>query len=223
MDLLLEADAVITIDLDDTLYPERTYVRSGFRAISCLLEELYGIRTGEMLWEEFQLGNPDAIGTVCSRFGLPSALRGELLQVYRCHTPEIECTAGARALLARLQALGMRLAVITDGRAVSQRQKLKALGLLEAFSCLVISEEQGFGKPDPRCFERVMESLPARDYVYIADNPAKDFVAANSLGWQTIGLADPGSNIHRAREIPSSHQPRHWVGDLCDLNPVIKS
>ena len=51
-----------------------------------------------------------------------------------------------------------------------------------------------FWKPHPFSFEFVASTwnIPHEKLTYLADNPLKDFVGPNRLGWQTIRLRDPG-------------------------------
>jgi putative hydrolase of the HAD superfamily len=43
----------------------------------------------------------------------------------------------------------------------------------------------------------VMNNKLAVNYIYIADNPKKDFITPNKLGWTSICLLDKGQNIHK--------------------------
>jgi putative hydrolase of the HAD superfamily len=42
----------------------------------------------------------------------------------------------------------------------------------------------------------VMNNKNAENFIYIADNPNKDFITPNKLGWTTICLLDRGQNVH---------------------------
>ncbi len=41
-----------------------------------------------------------------------------------------------------------------------------------------------------------MDNKIAENYIYIADNPKKDFITPNKLGWTSICLLDKGQNVH---------------------------
>ncbi|MCA9176805.1 MAG: HAD family hydrolase [Planctomycetales bacterium] len=188
----LPRNGVIVFDLDDTLIAERQFVASGFRAIA---RHLGRPELAERLWECYAGGDRDALGTVMRASGL-ACDKSELLAVYREHTPQLELAPGVRDLLQQLADRGHPLGLITDGRSVTQRNKLRALGLESRFDCIVISAEFGSEKPDERNFRHVMETLPAERYTYVGDNLHKDFIAPNRLGWLTICLLDQGENIH---------------------------
>ena len=62
----------------------------------------------------------------------------------------------------------------------------------------VISEDFGSEKPALANFEYFMKRYPGcSDFTYVGDNPDKDFIAPNTLGWETICLRDDGRNIHK--------------------------
>ena len=61
-----------------------------------------------------------------------------------------------------LRASGSRLALITNGGAAGQRRKIERFGLADLFDLILIEGEVGFGKPDPRVFERALERAGGR-------------------------------------------------------------
>ena len=79
----------------------------------------------------------------------------------------------------------MRVAILSDGRSITQRLKLKSVGL-EGIPCF-ISEDYGSVKPDSSRYLAVEDKWPQSKYVYIGDNPEKDFKAPNEMGWLTLG------------------------------------
>ena len=67
-DHVSDLDAVI-FDLDDTLYPEKDYVRCGYRAVSALFPNVPDM--AQRLWAAFEDGRP-AIDAVLEEEGLQS-------------------------------------------------------------------------------------------------------------------------------------------------------
>lgn len=212
---------VIVFDLDDTLYKEQDFVRSGLRFVADTVRNLYGLDVTSDLLRWLHSGEKDILGRICSIMGLPNSAKESLLWLYRLHTPQIKLEARVSQLLARLSSQGAILAVLTDGRAITQRNKLAALGLqnLPAF----ISEESGTVKPDTARFMEIMRRYNRSRYVYVADNPQKDFVGPNALGWLTLGLRDDGRNIHdQSRELmDETANPAHWLDTLEDLEKFL--
>lgn len=64
-------------------------------------------------------------------------------------------------------------------------------------SNIIVAEEFGSEKPAERNYLYFSKKYPDTRYVYVGDNPEKDFLAPNRLGWETICLLDNGENIHR--------------------------
>jgi putative hydrolase of the HAD superfamily len=191
----------VAFDLDDTLYLERDYVRSGFRAVAedaaagtaVAAEDAFGF-----LWAQFLAG---ARGTTFDdllvHYPELAARRSvaDLVARYREHAPTIDYLPGAEALLGELRTLGVPLAVISDGPLVSQRAKAEALGVGRYANPVILTDLWGaaFWKPHARAFEAVGEAfaLPPERLVYVGDNPLKDFHAPRALGWRSVRLRLP--------------------------------
>jgi putative hydrolase of the HAD superfamily len=184
-------------DIDDTLYLERDYVRSGFQAAGAWAARWLDIdEFGERCWCRFQTGHRQSVfDEVLREAGyepVPS-LVGALVEIYRTHAPAIALCPDAESALRSISEVGS-VAVITDGPAASQARKAEALGLSAHARPIVLTDIFGteFRKPHPRAFEHVMHCQPAGRYIYIADNPAKDFTAPRQLGWFTVRVRRPG-------------------------------
>lgn len=177
---------LVAFDLDDTLFPEMEYVRSAYRAIAH--------RYGRHLLPAMMTAATPAEAFDSTRLPI-----GEVLEIYRFHYPDIRLPMASLWALASLKARGDTLAIVTDGRAATQRAKFDALGL-DRFvdpALLFISEEVGESKTEGTAFRRLTEmGGGAENCVYVGDNPAKDFRVPNMLGWNTICLLSNGENIH---------------------------
>lgn len=208
--------SVVVLDLDDTLYKEADYHDSGLREVCNWIEALYGRSLVGELEALKRQGERDLLGALCRLAGLPLSVKNSLLWVYRLHEPRIHLGLAAKETIQLLESL-CKVAILTDGRSVSQRRKLKALGLshLPAY----ISEEHGSEKPSPLRFELIMRDIPALDYVYVADNPKKDFLAPNALNWKTIGLIGDERNIHSqdCDGLSGAQLPKKWITSLDEL------
>jgi putative hydrolase of the HAD superfamily len=194
---------VIAFDLDDTLYKERDFVRSGWMAVAKHIAELnQGHVTANELFDVMQnAGNAfDALSAYLSdRNGLIAIDIDQMLAIYRNHFPSISLDKLTRYTLDRIKAEGYAIALITDGRATTQRNKIAALGLdkYAANEAIIISEEIGNDKNTPAPFELLRSRLGDVSYTYVGDNPAKDFHYPNLMGWKTLMLKDTqGVNIH---------------------------
>jgi len=186
---------IVAFDLDDTLYPEETFVRSGFRAVAHALSRRWEIaeeEAYEAMWGSLQRGGrgrqfDDAV----ERFGLRGRQPvAELVAIYRHHRPSISLPPETRAVL---EALAPRpLYVVTDGHKVVQQSKIEALGIAPLLRHAYITHRYGIRnrKPSVHVFELMMrrERCGPGQIVYIGDDPSKDFRGIRPLGIHTIRL-----------------------------------
>lgn len=201
MSLDLDALRAVVWDVDDTLFLEQDYARSGFEAVGAHVERTRGIAGfGARLVAMFEAGvRGDTFDRALAEFGAPAdkdTIR-ELVEIYRGHTPRISLLPDARAALDAAVARGWRQAALTDGPPRSQRAKVEALGLAAWCDPIVLAGElgPGRGKPAPDAFlvvERAL-GLTGSALLYVGDNPPRDFPAPWSLGWQTLRIRREGS------------------------------
>jgi putative hydrolase of the HAD superfamily len=217
MEIDLSTRTVLAFDLDDTLYKEIEFVRSGFAAI------LSAVAPAESLEQELALmlkHRADSINPLDNLFNrYPDRISvAEMVTIYREHLPRLTLSDSLRELISNARAIGGRTAIITDGRSRTQRNKIKALGLEQLVDAMVISEEVGSEKPAKQNFQLVEEAFGTGDYFYFADNPRKDFLTPNQLGWTTVGLLDDGNNIHpQSLAVSNEYLPHYWISDWSDL------
>jgi putative hydrolase of the HAD superfamily len=217
VDLELPDHSIVVFDLDDTLYKEIDYVISAYRAISLSLENvLHKDISGELLG--WYLQGHDAFALAKSMYDLSISVE-QMIEIYRFHSPSVSLAPGALALLTQLKTAKLPLGLLTDGRSKSQRAKINALGIVDFFDAIVISEEFGSSKPDARNYQYFERQFPERLYIYVGDNYSKDFVTPNLRRWTTIGVQDDGRNIHKMPpNLPSSYLPTCSVKSLMDIN-----
>lgn len=205
-------------DLDDTLYAERDYVRSALCYVGKEVERLYRRNAfAKLLLRLSEQRHPDPIARAWSQCMLPEAELSSMIAAMRAHLPAISLSAGAQTVLNHLRHQSRPYAIVTDGRSITQRAKIAALGCIDAAS-VSISDEVGVSKLDPARFAAVVEALPPGKYCYVGDNPAKDFFAPKQLGWQTIMLDLRGQGVH-AQHLPDdpAYHPDHIVTDLREI------
>lgn len=176
----------VIFDLDDTLYSERQYVRSGFHKIG---EFLGRADAAEKLWQYF-LEGASPINRYLDEISCQEKLE-ECLDIYRKQKPHIVLYNGASELLLGLKGLGLKIGIITDGRVEGQQNKIAALGLEDIVDDIIITDELGgiqFRKPNDIAF-RIMQcrwKMPFEQMVYIGDNLGKDFQAPAQLGMKCL-------------------------------------
>lgn len=192
MELKVDSQTIICFDLDDTLYNEVDYLKSAYHEIALDLDKKNGLSLYAKMFSLYRKKS-NVFDYLITNYGITHE---RLLNYYRTHIPNIKPFAGTVALLKSIQKNQGKLVLITDGRSSTQRNKLKALGLLSYFDMIIISEELGTEKPNAFNYIVVEEKFPNKQYVYIADNFRKDFIIPNRRNWSSIGLIDNGLNIH---------------------------
>lgn len=96
-----------------------------------------------------------------------------LLTIYRNHNPDIILKAETKLLLDHIKSKGANITLLTDGRSITQRNKIRALGLETWMDKVFISEELGSEKPSENNFMAVENHYKTLTYCYIADNLKK--------------------------------------------------
>lgn len=216
MDIKIDKNTVIVFDLDDTLYNEIDFLRSAYIEISKELEPNNWEQLYTLLFSLYR-NDKDVFEFICSTYKIDKT---ELIQRYRNHIPNIKLFDGVLDTLLKIRDHKGKLAIITDGRAVTQRNKIKKLGLLPYLDFIVISEEIGSEKPNESNYKTVEDYFKLKTYYYIADNFKKDFITPKKIGWKTIALIDKGLNIHSHAHTHTSEEylPELYIYSYSQIN-----
>lgn len=196
---------LVVFDLDDTLYPEREFVREGLQAAAILLEPSARDRFVAEAWRLFDDEGRRGVRLILTQAAeamIGTAKDIDMLErAYRQHRPKIAPRPGMQALLQRLRN-SAKLAVLSDGRHEEQKRKWQALSIQDFFDDVVFTDALGreYWKPSVACFEQLQQAhqVPAGRCVYIGDNLEKDFVAASILGWRSVRLHED-DQLHRLK------------------------
>lgn len=213
---------VIVFDLDDTLYDELTYVRSGFQAVAVHLQDGQGIdssKSFEWMWQRLQThGRGQIFDDVLKQFNCYSKKAAKkCLGTYRMHMPDILLDPEADECIARLQRFP--LYIVTDGNKIVQHRKLTALGLYDRIKFCYITHRFGVehAKPSPYCFLKIAEreNESPGHIIYVGDNPQKDFIGIKKLGFRTVRIM---RGQHKDIRKSEDHEAEYRIGSLTELN-----
>lgn len=209
----------VIFDLDDTLIQEIDFLKSAYQEIALFLEPSQYLSLFANMLQSYQAGK-NVFKELVAQY--PHTTIEELLTLYRQHKPKLKLNEGAIEVLDWCKEKGYQLGLLTDGRSITQRNKINAVGIAHYFNTIIISEEFGSSKPDPRNFQ-VFVDYKITEYVYIADNPKKDFITPNDMGWTTICLLDSGRNIHRQNfSLQPRFLPNYTISNLMELKNLIE-
>jgi putative hydrolase of the HAD superfamily len=191
----------ILFDLDETLYPERRFLLSGYAAVAAEVERSTAVPASAVfthLTRAIRAGRRgEAFQEVCARFAVDHALVPRLLSVYRQHQPRLRLPRAARETLQRMRG-SWRIAVVTNGLPDVQQRKVAALGLEGLVDAVILAHAcgSGEGKPAPDAFVEALHRLDVCPWqaVMVGDDPVCDIDGARALGIRTIRLRQ---GVHR--------------------------
>lgn len=216
----------ILMDVDDTLFDFPTGNR---RAVEQLMAELglssptifeeyqainhacwEALERGEMTQEVLHVerfrrflarkGRSDDPAAVANRFA-------ELLARQAIPLPHAEETV--RAIAERLPVV-----LLTNGITVIQRQRLANARISQWVSDVIISQEVGLSKPDPRIFELALGGLDRREALMIGDGLRSDVQGANHAGVDVCWY-NPGG-----KRLPGDLHAEYEIRDIRDCIPI---
>jgi putative hydrolase of the HAD superfamily len=208
--------STIVFDLDDTLYEERDYYKSGFADVAKYVSNRNKAPNADIIAAALWTFNAafDELGVTYD-----DAFIAELVEFFRNHRPDIELPDESREVL---ELLGSKytLGLVTDGFLPAQRLKVEALGIADYFRCTIYTEELGRDqwKPSPAGFEKLLEILNVKgpECVYVGDNANKDFIAPNGLGFATIQVVRP-VGIHKKPPPSPEAAASHVIQSISEL------
>ncbi|MEK9281800.1 MULTISPECIES: HAD family hydrolase [unclassified Bradyrhizobium] len=124
---------------------------------------------------------------------------------------------GAHDAIDRLKALGIKLALVTNGAADMQRAKVERFELAHRFHHIQIEGEHGFGKPEERAYLHAMDALgvTAKDTWMIGDNLEWEVVTPQRLGIYAVWMDVHGDGLPEG----STVKPDRIIRSLTELVP----
>ncbi len=124
---------------------------------------------------------------------------------------------GVHEAIDALKAHGVKLALVTNGAAETQRAKIVRFALANRFDHIQIEGEHGFGKPEERAYLHAMETLgvTARDTWMIGDNLEWEVVTPQRLGIYAIWMDAHGDGLPEGSTI----KPDRIIRSLSELLP----
>lgn len=88
------------------------------------------------------------------------------------------CFPGALETIDTLKAMGVRLALVTNGAREPQRAKIERFDLASRFQHIQIEGEHGFGKPEEQAYIHAMQALDV--------GPADTWMVGDNLEWEVV-------------------------------------
>lgn len=218
---------VLIFDLDDTLYDEMTYVKSGLIAVANYGECTFGWDSNEsltfMLRHLQEHGRGKIFDTWLASNGIMTKKRViDCIRIYRHHDPKISLIAEARQFLNSYKDK-LPMYLVTDGHKLVQKKKIEALNANQFFKRVFITHRYGIShaKPSLHCFEiiRKSEKVNWKDMIYVGDNPNKDFVNLNIVGAFSIRVS---TGAYATVVSPPNYDAQVTIPTLLSLPEIIE-
>ena len=193
----------IYFDLDDTLLNHKKAEENGLRDVHSHFEEVNTVNIDKLidvyhhinkgLWDEYGAGKIDRKILHRRRFEetfialeIPSELYAEAGQVYmnyyRNHWEWVDEAEQAYQKIADHYKVGL----MTNGFAETQKMKIDQFGFENTTSHIVISEEVGVMKPNPKIFDYATDlvKVDRPDILYVGDSLNSDVKGGKHANWQ---------------------------------------
>lgn len=202
----------ILFDLDDTILSDDTVSEEAWRETCEILayrvtpvtsNELFSVINNERIifwddpvnlregaWKNLYQSRLTIVRTSLTQLGHPNDdIAHEIVVTYNdLKAKLVRLLPNAEVTLNQLRSRGIKLALLTNGEAESQRAKVDKLGLKAYFPVCLIEGELGFGKPDPRIFQLALDNVKVKavDTWMLGDRLEFDILGAQNMGIKGI-------------------------------------
>jgi putative hydrolase of the HAD superfamily len=232
--LFRELPRAVLVDLDDTIVDGSAVVDCWHVACECcppeapsdaILAEILGLR--EWYWSDpvrhregrlnMSTARRHIVETALVNVGYDApGLADRIAERYaQCRDDRTSLFPGAVSVLTWLRQSGCRLALVTNGAAAMQRQKIARFQLEPLFDGIFVEGELGFGKPDERIYQLALTAVAAApgDSWMIGDNLEWDVEQPQKLGISGIWVNATGVDL----PVSCAVRPALIIRSLCDL------
>lgn len=127
--------------------------------------------------------------------------------------------------LFKLRERSVKTAIITDGLPIKQYEKILRLGLEELVDLVVISDEIGIKKPNPKLFDYTLKKIGVKgqETIYIGDRIEKDIIPALLNNIHSVYLHRGGKYDTNTTgvKIPKETEPDFEISNLNEIFDII--
>ena len=221
----------LLFDLDDTLYEERQFVKSGFSKVAEFVEDKFKIEKKvyyKILIDIFNGGSRGKIFNLALEkvnVAYEEDIIQSMVKIYREHNPKIRLTEDIKSLIIKLKEI-YSLGIVTDGYFEVQKKKVQALKLEELFDSIIYTDKYGreYWKPNVFGYKVALKNLEVspEETVYIGDNPHKDFTGAKKVGITTVRVINQNREYSNVR-LNKEYEADYEIKELHEIINVLKT
>ncbi len=210
----------VLFDVDGTLFDRNAAQKMVLEQIVKRLPHIFSacemgriieafLESDRLSTEDFEAGAPSGgLREARSRqflrlLGIREDCADVITDIYVRDYPRVNASVAGAVTLVKELSRRFEVGVVSNGLPDVQYQKLETMGLRDLLSCIVLSEEIGIRKPDPRIFYRaayLLERQPP-DCLYVGDSYTNDVLGAKAAGMLACWLnTDPSTNVNNNLE-----------------------
>jgi putative hydrolase of the HAD superfamily len=182
------SNKVLFIDLDDTLFEEEGYVRSGFAEVAKYVSNINGydnsIIFNHMMYQFYKYGRTGVFNRIMSHFEFDKPSIGDMIEIYRNHKPNIRAYDGIYTSISQIKKVFDKVFIITDGIITVQKNKVYALGLENHVDGIIYCMEYNSPKPSPLSIQEYTRgiTIDMTNSKMVGDDPYCDAGCAERFG-----------------------------------------
>lgn len=217
---------LIIFDIDDTLYNEIDYVKSGYLVVSKYIEDKYNLHNiYDDMMELFNSSHKNVFNRLLDKYEIDYSIDDIMLLVnlYRNHKPSIALTNHVVGVLEELKKYYI-LAIVSDGNYNTQLLKVRSLGLKKYFDEIILTDKYGkeYWKPNKLVFDMLSKkfNISLSEMYYVGDNPNKDFYLSK-YGIKTIRLYNK-NGIYINDQYLENIKENYDIYDIKDILNIVK-
>jgi putative hydrolase of the HAD superfamily len=128
--------------------------------------------------------------------------------------------------LKKIKEMDIKTAIISDGIPIKQYEKILRLGIDDLIDLVIISDEIGVRKPNPKLFEYCLKkfAITGEESIYVGDNPTKDLIPARMNGMYSVYIHRGGKydNLTTGEKILTEIRPDYDIKSLSEINDIIR-
>ena len=223
MEVQTQVRTAVFFDLGDTLEVEALSHRHRADAVSAICarhgKALSADRFLDLQMQAAAEGALSAYAKALSELRLPAPALQEIKKTVKWDQSQLFLNPDALVLLPTLKKK-YRLGIIAN-QSEPIAPRLKQYGIAGYFDDLLCSCELGFGKPDPRIFERAEEAAKGDcdSFWMIGDRVDNDIVPARKRGWKTVRFM---TGLYRGYPCDRDEEKAdHEISCLIELSKIL--